>query len=84
MRVLIIILLSLPSMALAQLLGDQGDGDTALLCSDDVGEGGCKPVDVDIIHQLGFTDVEGTILIDEETTLDKEGNVFFDLHGDGC
>ena len=35
MRTLIIILLSLPSMALAQLLVDQVDGDTALLCSDD-------------------------------------------------
>ena len=84
MRTLIIILLSLPSMALAQLLGDQVDGDTALLCSDDVGEWVCKPVDVDIIRQLGFTDVEGAILIDEETTLDKEGDEFFDLYGDGC
>ena len=84
MRALIIILLSLPSMALAQMLVDQVDGDTALLCSDDVGEWVCKPVDVDIIRQLGFTDIEGMILIDEETTLDKEGNEFLDLHRDGC
>ena len=84
MKTLIIILLSLPSMALAQMLVDQVDGDTALLCSDDVGEWVCKPVDVDIIHQLGFTDGEGAILIDEETTLDKEGDEFFDLYGDGC
>ena len=84
MRALIIILLSLPSMALAQMLVDQVDGDTALLCSDDVGEWVCKPVDVDIIRQLGLTAVEGAILIDEETTLDKEGDEFFDLYGDGC
>ena len=75
MRALIIILLSLPSMALAQMLVDQGDGDTALLCSDDAGEWVCKPVDVDVIRQLGFTDIEGTILIDEEPIIDK---------GDGC
>ena len=75
MRVLIIILLSLPSMVLAQMLVDQVDGDTALLCSDDAGEWVCKPVSVDIIRQLGFTDIEGTILIDEEPIIDK---------GDGC
>ena len=84
MRALIIILLSLRSMALAQMLVDQVDGDTALLCSDDAGEWICKPVDVDVIRQLGFTDVEGTILIDEEPTLDKEENEFLNLHRDGC
>ena len=41
MRTLIIVLLSLPSMALAQMLVDQVDGDTALLCSDDIGEWVC-------------------------------------------
>ncbi len=75
MRTLIIILLSLPSMVLAQTFIDQIDGNTALICSDDAGEWVCKPVSVDIIRQLGFTDVEGMILIDEEPIIDK---------GDGC
>jgi len=74
-RTLIIILLSLPSMVLAQTFIDQIDGNTALICSDDAGEWVCKPVSVDIIRQLGFTDVEGMILIDEEPIIDK---------GDGC
>tara|TARA_R100000008_G_scaffold73812_1_gene52367 strand:+ start:259 stop:447 length:189 start_codon:yes stop_codon:yes gene_type:complete len=62
-------------MVLAQTFIDQIDGNTALICSDDAGEWVCKPVSVDIIRQLGFTDVEGMILIDEEPIIDK---------GDGC
>ena len=75
MRVLIIILLSLPSMALAQTFIDQVDGDSALICSDDSGNWVCKPVSVDAIEVFGFTDVEGLIFFDQESIIEK---------GDGC
>ena len=75
MRTLIIILLSLPSMVLAQTFIDQVDGDSALICSDGSGEWVCKPVPIDAIEIFGFTDVEGLIFLDQEPIIDK---------GDGC
>ena len=49
----------------AQTFIDQIDGGSALVCSNDSGEWVCKPISVEEIRALGFTDVEGTILIDE-------------------
>ena len=75
MRVLIIALCLLPSMALAQTFIDQVDGDSALICSDDSGEWVCMPVPVEAIEAFGFTDMEGMIFLDQEPIIEK---------GDGC
>jgi len=44
---------------------DQVDGGSALICSNDSGWWVCKPISVEQIRELGFTEVEGLILIDE-------------------
>ncbi len=62
MRVLIIILLSLPSMVLAETFIDQVDGDVALVCSNDSKDWVCKPVPCDTISQLGYVNAEGLVL----------------------
>jgi myo-inositol catabolism protein IolC len=66
MRVLIFAsLLFAAAPAASQTFIDQIDGGSALVCSNDSGEWVCKPISVEEIRALGFTDVEGTILIDE-------------------
>ena len=66
MRVLIFAsLLFAQGAASAQTFIDQIDGGSALICSNDSGEWVCKPISVETIRELGYTDVEGTILIDE-------------------
>ena len=49
----------------AQTFIDQVDGGSALLCSSDSGEWVCKPISIETLRELGYTDVEGTIIIDE-------------------
>jgi len=49
----------------AQTFIDQVDGGSALICSNDSGWWVCKPISVEQIRELGFTEVEGLILIDE-------------------
>ena len=51
--------------ASAQTFIDQVNGGAALICSNDSGEWVCKPISIETIRELGYTDVEGTILIDE-------------------
>ena len=66
MRVLIFAsLLFAQGAASAQTFIDQIDGGSALVCSKDSGEWICEPVSVEQIRELGFTEVEGLILIDE-------------------
>ncbi len=71
MRVLIFAsLLFAAAPTAAQTFIDQIDGGSALVCSNDSGEWVCKPISIEQIRALGFTDVEGTILIEE--TEEKE------------
>ena len=56
-------------MAHAQTFIDQIDGGVALVCSKDSGEWICEPISVEQIRELGFTEVEGLILIDEPVEL---------------
>ena len=78
MRVLIFASLLFAAVpAAAQTFIDQIDGGSALICSNDSGVWICKPISVEEIRELGYTDVEGTILIDEpieekEATEDEE------------
>ena len=66
MRVLIFAsLLFAQGAASAQTFIDQVDGGSALICSNDSGWWVCKPISVEQIRELGFTEVEGLILIDE-------------------
>ena len=53
----------------AQTFIDQIDGGAALVCSNDSGEWVCKPISIETIRELGFTEVEGLILIDEPVEL---------------
>ena len=50
---------------------DQVDEGSALICSNDSGEWVCKPISVEEIRELGYTDVEGLIMI-EPTELEIE------------
>ena len=73
MRVLIFAsLLFAAAPTAAQTFIDQVDGGSALVCSNDSGEWVCKPISIEQIRALGFTDVEGTILIDEPLEEEKE------------
>ena len=65
---------SLTLPASAQTFIDQVDSGTALVCSNDtddtsvlIGSGNwiCKPVSLEALGQLGWTDVEGLILVDD-------------------
>ena len=58
--------------ASAQTFIDQIDGGSALICSNDSGEWVCKPISIEAIRELGYTDVEGMILIDEPIEEEKE------------
>ena len=71
MRAIILASLFCAQFASAQTFIDQVDGGSALICSDDSGAWVCKPISVEEIRELGYTDVEGTILIDEPIE-DKE------------
>jgi len=51
--------------ASAQTFIDQIDGGAALICSNDSGEWVCKPISIETIRELGYTEVEGLIFIDE-------------------
>ena len=53
------------STASGQTFIDQIDGGAALVCSNDSGEWVCKPISIETIRELGYTGVEGTIIIDE-------------------
>ena len=55
----------LQSTASAQTFIDQIDGGAALICSNDSGEWVCKPISIETIRELGYTEVEGLIFIDE-------------------
>lgn len=73
MKVLVISLLSVFALsASADTFIDQVDGGSALVCSNDSGEWVCKPISVEQIRALGYTDIEGTILIDEPVEEKKE------------
>ena len=73
MRALIFVsLLFAQGAASAQTFIDQIDGGSALVCSKDSGEWSCEPVSVEQIRELGFTEVEGLILIDEPVEEEKE------------
>jgi len=49
----------------AQTFVDQVDGGSALICSKDSGNWTCEIISVERLRELGYTDVEGTILIEE-------------------
>ena len=53
------------STASGQTFIDQIDGGAALICSNDSGEWVCKPISIETIRELGYTEVEGLIFIDE-------------------
>jgi len=59
----------LQSTASAQTFIDQIDGGVALICSKDSGEWICEPISIEQIRELGYTEVEGLILIDEPVEL---------------
>jgi len=70
----IILFSSLTLSASAQTFVDQVDGGFALICSNDSGNWTCEVISVEQLRELGWADVEGTILIDEpveETIKDK-------------
>ena len=50
--------------ASAQTFIDQVNGGAALVCSNDSGEWVCNPISIETIRELGWSDVEGTILIE--------------------
>ena len=72
MRVLIIILLSLPLMALAETFIDQVDGDVALVCSNESNNWVCKSVPVEFVNKSGTFIIEGAILTEEEIDVYNE------------
>ena len=60
----IILFSSLTLSASAQTFVDQVDGGFALICSNDSGNWTCEIVSVEQLRELGWADVEGTILIE--------------------
>jgi len=65
MRVSLFIALMLVSIpVLAQTFIDQIDEGFALVCSNDSGEWICEPISIEQIRELGFTDVEGMVLVE--------------------
>ena len=80
MKTLFILLFSFVAMsASAQTFVDQVDGGIALVCTNNAGEWVCKPIPIEAIRELGFTEVEGLILINEsDSTTDETIEV------DGC
>ena len=75
MRVLIFASLFCAQLASAQCLVDQVDGNAALICSKDDDNWTCEIISVERLRELGYTDVEGTILIDEPIEEEKEEEV---------
>ena len=74
MRAIVLASLFCAQFASADTFIDQVDGEGALLCSDDSGEGVCKPVSREVIRELGWEDVEGIVPVmplEEETIKDK-------------
>ena len=70
MRVLIFAsLLFAAAPAAAQTFVDQVDGGAALICSKEADNWTCEIISVERLRELGYTDVEGTILIDEPIEL---------------
>ena len=66
MRALIFVsLLFAAAPAAGQTFVDQVDGGAALICSKDSGNWTCEIISVERLRELGYTDVEGTILIEE-------------------
>ncbi len=66
MRVLIFAsLLFAAAPAASQTFVDQVDGGSALICSKVDDNWVCEIISVEQLRELGYTDVEGTILIDE-------------------
>ena len=51
--------------ASAQTFVDQVDGGFALICSKEVDNWTCEVISVEQLRELGWSDVEGTIIIDE-------------------
>ena len=49
----------------AQTFVDQIDGGFALICSKEVDNWTCEVISVERLRELGWSDVEGTIIIDE-------------------
>ena len=81
MKTIILASLFCAQVASAQTFIDQVDGGTALVCSNDTGDTSviigsgnwiCKPVSLEALEQLGWTDVEGLILIEETIEEEKE------------
>ena len=58
-------LLFCAQMASTQSFVDQIDGGSALICSKVDDNWTCEIILVEELRELGYTDVEGTILIDE-------------------
>ena len=58
-------LLFVAAPAAGQTFVDQVDGGSALICSKDSGNWTCEIISVERLRELGYTDVEGTILIEE-------------------
>jgi hypothetical protein len=75
MKAIVLASLFCAQFASAQTFVDQIDGGFALICSNDSGDWTCEAISVEQLRELGYTDVEGTILIDEpieeETIKDK-------------
>ena len=55
----------LQSTAAAQTFVDQVDGGFALICSMEADNWTCEVISVERLRELGWSDVEGTIIIDE-------------------
>ena len=67
-------LLFAQGVASAQTFIDQIDGGFALICSKEADNWTCEFISVEQLRELGWADVEGTIIIDEpveETIKDK-------------
>jgi len=76
MKTLFIILFSsLTLSASAQTFVDQVDGGFALICSNDSGNWTCEIVSVEQLRELGWADVEGTIIIDEPVEEESEETI---------
>ena len=61
-------------LAYAETFVDQVDGGSALVCSNDSGAWVCKPVSIEVIRELGYTDVEGLILIEPIEEEESDNN----------
>ena len=72
----------LQSTAAAQTFVDQVDGGFALICSMEADNWTCEIISVEQLRELGWADVEGTIIIDEP--VEEEGEETIKDKVPGC